>query len=471
MVTPKTNHSEVSPEVAAAVDRWGRSVFGAPRKLSRLIVRSESKDEVLHRVYTEIIRRDLVAERSPAPERHPTAPPVEPTLIDPFVHNPDSLRAITLCVTTCVGCRGVGREPCRGCSGSGRIRCPHCGGDGSYINPSTKRRNKCKVCKASGAVACGACTNGFVPCSTCLGSGHERVWLTFRETSATRVIIVPDSETAVAHPRLREKRALNPSELGAFSLRANVAAAGPLPLGELDPTAQSTIQAVWAGLDTRLERIARQQYLQLAVPRQDVTYRMCGATGKLVLSGTDLAGASTPEAKRPIRRRLIVWSLSTLVLLVLGTALGFSTFIGREGYFEPASNIAARIGALGFFASVLLLGGLLRAWGAPAGLRELQVIERAAAVVSVLALLTNLVLGAVTRPTLTEFDEALAAAQFDRAHVVLAALRLAQHDREQLMAAEDRLLFAVANATTGSERLKKLDEIAGHGRTDRKSVV
>lgn len=464
MVTASSPKSEVSPEVAAAVDRWGRSVFGAPRALSRLIVRSERKDEVLHRIYTEVVRRDLVAERSPAPERRPAAPPSDPATIDPFAHTPDSLRAASQCVTTCGGCRGAGRVACTRCGGSGRARCQQCGGTGSFINPKTNRSNKCKLCKSTGTVACGACADGVVPCGVCLGSGHERVWLSIRESLLARVAIVPESETSLAHPQLAERRVLEPSEVAAFSLHANVASAGPLPLDALDPTAKATVQGVWAGLDRRFERIVRQQYLQLAVPRQDVTYRMCGTTGELVLSGRNLVGASTPEAKRPIRRRLILWPILGFVLMFVMTGVGLSTFVGNRGYFAPAFDVAVPVGILGFFAQVLLLGGLLRVWGAPAGLRGLKVIERAAAAVWLLALITNLVLGAVTRPTLTEFDEALATARLDRAHVVLDALRVAKYDAGQVAAAEDRLLLADANATTGLERLKKLDEITKHGR-------
>lgn len=464
MVTGSPPPSEISPEVAAAVDRWARSVSGAPRALSRLIVRSERKDEVLHRIYTEVVRRDLVAERSPAPERRPAPPPADPATIDPFAHTPDSLRAASQCVTTCVGCRGAGRVACPRCGGSGRARCQQCGGTGSFINPKTNRSNKCKLCKTTGTVACGVCADGVVPCGVCLGSGHERVWLSFRESSLARVVVSPESETSLAHPQLAEKRSLDPSQVAAFSLHANVASVGPLPLDALDPTAKATVQRGWASLDQRFERILRQQYLQLAVPRQDVTYRMCGAAGLLVLSGRNLVGASTPEAKRPIRRRLILWPISVFVLMIVMTGVGLSTFLDNRGYYGPAFGAAELVGFLGFVASVFILGGLFRVWGAPAGLRGLRAVERAAAAVWLLALITNLVLGAVTRPTLAEFDEALAAARLERAHVVLDALRVAKFDANQVAAAEDRLLLADANATTGHERLKKLDEIANHGR-------
>lgn len=453
-----------SPEVVAAVDRWARSVFGAPRRLSSLVVRSERKDEVIHRICTEVVRRDLVPERSPAPEQRATPPPLDPSFIDPFIHTPESLRAATLCVATCVGCRGAGRAACPRCSGSGRARCGQCGGAGSYINPNTNRRNKCKVCKATGSVTCGACTDGVVPCSTCLGSGHERAWLSILETFDTRVVVTPESETTLAHPQLLAKRSLQPPEVAAFSSRTNVSSAGPLPLDALDPSAQAMIRNEWARLDTRLERVVRQQYLQLAVPRQDVTYRMCGATGKLVLSGLTLTGAPTREAKHPIRKRLVLWPLSVLLLMFLTLPVARSTFAGHSGYFQPALGAAALIDILSLLASVLLLGGLLRTWGAPTGLRGVRMTERVAASVWVLALLTNLVLGAVTRPTLAEFDEELAAARLDRARVVLTALREVKRDADELVAAEDRLLLAEANTNTGAARLGKLDEIAAHGR-------
>src|SRR5262249_38991563 len=58
--------ADAPAELASAVVRWARSTFGAPRRLSAHITGVEERDEVVVRVATEVVRRDLYEQRVPA---------------------------------------------------------------------------------------------------------------------------------------------------------------------------------------------------------------------------------------------------------------------------------------------------------------------------------------------------------------------------------------------------------------------
>ncbi|MDC0721503.1 hypothetical protein [Nannocystis bainbridge] len=436
-------------------------MFGAPRALASLISGVENKDEVLHRVLTEIIRRDLREERTTTSERGVTQPSVDPARLDPFAYPAQDLKARTTHVVRCMICRASGTASCSVCSGRASVSCSNCGGAGRFRNPSTNRLNKCKQCKGTGQASCGNCAGrGNVPCTTCNGSGHQRAWLTFVETRRVSVVVQPQSPVALAHRQLTEPRLLRENDVAAFTVAVDRKAPGPLPLADLELDGRSAVQGATAGVDPRLERVAQQHYIQLRVPRRDVSYAMCGTSGVLVLSGHQLVGASTPEAKRPIRRRLFVWPILALFVSVCSAMPSSTT--GRSEYFKDAAGATSLLWLGATVLAVLWIGGVLRIWGTGKGFKGLKRVEQVCLGLWAAALLAMAIVGVVARPSAEEIDQALAVGDTRRARVVLAALR--ETSDQTFVEAEDTILLAEANEAAGEERLKRLDQIAAHGR-------
>src|SRR5690349_6466020 len=104
MVTKPGDTVSVEPELASAIDRWGRGVVGAPRHLSTLITAVESRNDVLHRVYTYVVRRELHEERAAAIERYTSSPRVQLGRVDPYVGTLESLKADTIHIGVCSVC-------------------------------------------------------------------------------------------------------------------------------------------------------------------------------------------------------------------------------------------------------------------------------------------------------------------------------------------------------------------------------
>src|SRR6185312_5445472 len=118
-----------------------------------------------------------------------------------------------------------------------------------YKNGST-RLIKCKVCNTTGTVGCRSCGgSGNVGCRECAGSGHQSVWLTFDEYQRIEVAVVPESEVAVAHKALRERRILAPRELSTFTIQDVREAPGALSLDQLTPSARALAQRHLVGLN------------------------------------------------------------------------------------------------------------------------------------------------------------------------------------------------------------------------------
>ena len=84
MVTNDPNQASVTPEIATAVDQWARRVFGAPRRLSASITAVASRDEVIHRVLNDVVRRELREERTFPTERQTLQPRIPLSQVDPF---------------------------------------------------------------------------------------------------------------------------------------------------------------------------------------------------------------------------------------------------------------------------------------------------------------------------------------------------------------------------------------------------
>src|SRR6185312_16943136 len=86
-----TEPSEV--RVREALRAWGRSVLGGPRRLDEQVTGIYARDDVLVRVATEIVRRDLVERRVAAHARARSAAEiVPPSTLDPFAGSIEDLR-------------------------------------------------------------------------------------------------------------------------------------------------------------------------------------------------------------------------------------------------------------------------------------------------------------------------------------------------------------------------------------------
>jgi hypothetical protein len=462
MVGRPSSLVSVDPELASAVERWGRGVFGAPRRLSTLITAVEPRDEVLHRVFTDVVQRELREERTFATERYPSSPRVPLARVDPFAGSLETLRGDTLHLGACTGCSSSGAVWCPTCSGRRVVSCSSCFGAGKFRNPRTNRMNQCKVCKGSGMAGCGGCGgSGKVMCQGCRGSGHQWIWLTYTEARRPRTMVHPTSPVTVAHPQLGAGKALTSEDVNAFWLEGELHAAGPLNPQDLSVESLPIVQHELAKVDRRLERVVFQQYMRLSVVRRDVSYQMCGTTGTVSLSGRTLMGASTPQALRPIKRRLVLWPIGFATVLLAGLTVAGSA-MGKAAYFAPTNQVVSMLMFGATLLSVPWIGGLLRAWRPLLRLRGLRLLDLASGGIWALQLVAIAVLGVVTRPQAAAVEEALAAGDVDRARLVLDALIEREGESALVLEVEDAVLMDEAEAAEGNERLAKLDLVVSH---------
>jgi hypothetical protein len=458
---PKTPNRSVRD----AVGTWAKSVFGAPSDLADLVRAVQVRDEVLERLLTVVVRRDVTEERIPTTQRKMSLARIDPTAVDPFGIAPDALRAASEYVTSCAQCGGSGSCSCRQCGGDGRARCSNCSGSGQerrYYKKSS-RLVKCTVCRGAGRVACGTCDGrGVVTCHGCTGSGHQVAWLAYSDASRSTVVVVPDSPVLVAHKHLREVRTLAASELSGFGTLVSLETDGPVPIDGRHAVHSSVVRQQADSLDPRLERITSQQYLKLAIVRRDATYEMCGTSGVLVLSGCDLVGASTPEALRPIHRRLYVWV--AIAVGLVGTAWAMAaTLCGPTVYFSKAN---AWVQSLSWSAATLTLwfaGGALRELRPGLKFGRFRATERLAGLVAPTAACGAIILSIVARPRVAEVERALAAGDTDRAQLVVDALVATQGEVPDVRDASDAVMLSRGAKLAGDEKLKVLDLVASRG--------
>ncbi|WP_437580656.1 hypothetical protein [Sorangium sp. So ce887] len=451
-----------SVDVRTALRSWGRTELGAPRRLDELITSVTERDELITRVATTVIRRDLIPQGMPTHERRSrSANPVDPASLDPFRGPLEELRARTEHVGRCAPCSGSGIGPCPACGGSGRQRCGNCSGSGrvlKHYKKSSKHIN-CSVCRGGGAVGCGGClSKGTISCAGCSGSGQRLVWWTYQESVRVLVQISTDSPIVKAHPQLLEERFLGPSDLEAFVQLASAEGEGSITGGRLSPEDDAMVRRQTPALDPRLERIRAQQLIRFGVLRRDVHYEMCGAKGIVVLSGASLAGSSTPEAVSPIRRRLVLWGLASFVLLICGTWY-MSALLGPTSYFRSGNRVIVFSSLTGMAAAIVAIGGLLRALRPGFRFWSPGVVAQLATGVSVVAFLLGPVVGYLGRPSTEELQQSVAAGDFDRARLVAEALE-ATDPSELAAGAVDELHLAEAERLSGDARLDKLDAIA-----------
>jgi hypothetical protein len=457
--------------VREAATEWARKVFAAPRHFADLIQSVQVHDEVLHRAFTTIARRDLTEERVASNERRSQTTRVDPNTVDPFAVSIEALRAKSEHVTACAACGGSGSASCSGCGGDGRTRCHHCGGGGQERRyyKKTSRLVKCSVCRASGTVSCGTCDGGgTVTCRGCNGSGHQLAWLTYGEQVRGYASITPESPVAVAHRQLLEHRALPPADLRAFGTLVSQEERGPL---KHSPGMDKAFLRTQTGsLDPRLERVSYQQYLKLAVVRRDATFEMCGTKGVLVLSGGNLVGSRTEEAIRPIRRRLFLWTLFGCGLLVALSAL-FSSLRGSTPYFERSNGWLLIAGGAAALLGITFMGGLLRALRPGFRLGRVGPVERALGALTLASLCGGLLVFVLNRPTVGEAQRALQSGNVERARLVVDALRSTKGDPPDVLEAEDAVTLGEAQTLTGEDKLRVLDSVAARNGTRAKEAA
>jgi hypothetical protein len=447
-------------DVHKSVQQWARTVFGAPRRFVELIASIESRDEVIERVALEINRRDVEECRAASHEQAIRSPRVEKNAVDPFGSSLEGLRTQSEYVAACDVCDRKGECPCDECSGSGRSACGTCNGTGKTLSQARKNSRwvQCRVCRAKGDVRCSVCGGrGEVTCTGCSGSGNQLVWLTYRERTEWRVVIEPRELLSEVHPQLSEKRPLETNELAVFSVLEQ----RDVPWGsmQLEPDSPAVVQRAVASLHSRLERAQRVQHLKLAIVRRDVTYNMCGMSGRLVLSGRDLKVAPTAEALAPIRRRLCVWGWSTAVIAI---ALGctVAALHGASSYFAARNRLVVQAAFISVLASVPTVASLLRVIGPRLKLTRLTMLEKALAIVAVAASMAVPALGVLIRPTLAEARANLANGDPRSAKNVIDGLKEIEQLGAEGRALESESLLALANTLEGTSRLAVLDEAA-----------
>lgn len=453
---------QVPADVRAAFRTWGRSVFGAPRRLESLISAVDERDEVMTRVATRIVRRDLVQNRIPSNRRAKmNGAPVSPATIDPFNESLEDLRRRTEHGEPCIHCGGGGLAPCPGCTGSGRERCNGCGGSGQMLRHYKKSSKyvRCTVCRGSGTLGCGRCgATGSVACAGCGGGGEQLVWWSYGERVRMNVSFSSDSAILLAHPLLREERFLAPNDLGAFTLYATHDAAGPIALEHLAPGDQASCAKLTPALDARSERVQSQQLLRFGVTRRDVSYEMCGTTGKVVLSGVNLIGSTTSSAVTPIRRRLVAWGFAALALLFFALWTG-SMLGGPTPYFDAINRTTSLLLFVGVTAALIPIGGLLRALRPGFRFWPIGLPERIGGGVFVSALLVAFLFAYVSRPRVEDARSAVAARDVGRAMLIVEALQATRPSAELADIVEEARLIE-SERLPSDARLAALDAIA-----------
>ncbi len=330
------------------------------RHLDEQITGIEERDDVVVRVATEIVRRDLVERRIAAHARaQPSGRAIDPSSIDPFAGSMADLRAQTEHAARCGRCNGSGLEGCPACKATGRATCGSCSGQGRTYAKST-RGAKCTVCRETGKVDCARCDGtAKVACQGCGGSGREFVWWEYAETVRCVAVFLSESPILIAHRFLREHRFLSPRDLQHFSPFVSVQHAGPIPPGALEADDAAALAQIAPAVDPRLERVRSQQFLSFGVVQREVRYEMCGTTGAVALSGANLLGASTPAALRPIRRRLMILAAATVILIVL-TNSWYSVFRGPTAYFAASNGWLTAVVILGVAAAIAAASSALR---------------------------------------------------------------------------------------------------------------
>ncbi|MGN6108235.1 MAG: hypothetical protein ACTHU0_24220 [Kofleriaceae bacterium] len=297
-----------------------------------------------------------------------------------------------------------------------------------------------------------------------MGSGHQLAWLTLEESGYWAVTLLPtNSPIAIVHRVLRENRPLKRSELGEFAVVDETTGGGALnPVASSGPH-RTLVSAMRAAINERLERIEEAQHLRLAITRRDVSYAMCGTTGTVTLSGTTLVGARTPEAVRPIKRRLLVWPAMVVLVATLAVLLR-SQFVGSSRYFEGAQGWSAWLVLVAIACAIPSAGTMLRLWKSGLRFRRFPRATVAASAVVGLSLAGIVAVGILARPDQADVRSALATGNPVQAREVLEGLKeFSEPGGRGLLELEDQVMLAEAAKEQGRARLVLLDAVAARG--------
>ena len=451
----------LSVSVHDAFARWGRTLFAAPLRLDDHIERIEVRDEVIERVATEIVRREVREERLPTNRTKTTSAGIHASAVDPYEMSLADLRSASEHVTPCAHCRGSGVASCNYCSASGRMRCSNCSGSGKerkYYKKSSRLVN-CQVCRASGTVPCASCGGrGSVTCSLCSGTGNQLAWLTYGQEARWHVVIDPDTVVVHAHPQLREHRYLGPQDLDDFSVVGQAAEDGAISFDGYRDSERPIFRALASSLDRRLERVNRQQYLKLAVVRRDVTYSLAGTKAVVVLSGRDLVASRTKQSAAPVRRRNYLWiagaMLTSTVLMATSSAFG-----GHAAFYSETVAVRLGLASVGMFASIPAFAALARELGR----WRLRVIEKAALGLVGSSLVLLFIVGLAMQPRVAAVEGALARGDVARARTIVDGLEERLGQRREVLDAKDAVMIAESEKVALDARIKALDAVAARG--------
>jgi hypothetical protein len=452
--------------VREAANAWASSRFGAPWRFHELITGVVDRDEAIRRLVTRVTCRTLREQRAPANERRTTwraevSRIVPADQLDPFAHTTDSMRAATERVGPCTPCHGTGSALCGKCDGSSRVRCSRCWGTGKQKSENTGRPINCKLCKKTGTVDCTSCHQGKVPCGTCGSTGQELVWMTFAETTRWDIALDPDGPVAKAYPFLRKATPLEPRECAGLEIVTTLEAQGPLAatqLGALSAEDRAFVETR-GRVHPRFERVAFQQMMRLEVVRRDVTFEMCGTSGTLVLSGDPLLGATTDEAKKPLRNRLVAWTLIMMGLFLVSAAFR-SVLVGTSKYFDSVRPSVTLFWLGSVVAVAPAISGMLRSWRG--GLRRwsMRPSERWLGATGVALFFAMWVFALVAQPKSEDVGVALRAGNVELARLTLEALQETRSTLPNLAALEDDVLLAEAEQAQSTRRLSLLEQVA-----------
>jgi hypothetical protein len=447
-------------QIEHAVNAWARSTFSAPRRLGELVTNIEHRDEVIERVATHVVRRELSEMRTATSERRSTRARVDRASVDPFGHTHETLRADSEHVVPCGACAASGLMACHACRGTGNGHCPNCHGSGKERSAKTGRPINCKSCKATGVASCRHCAGrGSVFCAACAGSGHQLAWLTFQQTERWEVAVPTKSPVVLAHRGFLQARALSRAELTTVDVVDEQMRDGPLDLHKLAEADRPVVRAQLGRIDPRLERVVHQQFLKLAAIRRDVTFEMCGTRATLSLVGTALAGATTPEVLRPIRRRLIAWVVLCALVAFIGVTLRDSV-LGSSRYFANARGGADTLIGSALICAIPVFGTLLRSWRGGLRFHPMHWPIKAWSAGVLVSLVAILVVGLLAQPAATEVQRALAENDVAKARAVIEALEERGGDSRDVQDLRDRVLLAEAGQAQGDERLRLLEAVA-----------
>jgi hypothetical protein len=287
------------------------------------------------------------------------------------------------------------------------------------------------------------------------------VWLEFDERVQVVVRFLQESPILAAHRYLCEPRPLIPRDLEHFTPLVTIAHGGNIPRDELEPEDAEALAQISPRVDPRLERVTSQQFVKCGVVRRDVRYEMAGATGTVALSGAGLLGASTPDALKPIHRRLIALAGAGVVSMLLASWL-HSAFSRPTPYFATVNSWITRVALVGVVAAIVAASDTVRRlrpgfqwWPARRG-------ELIAAGVLIAAFGSVPILALAGRPSVAEARAAVASGDLARAAVVVEALNETRTSPD-VADVVGQLGLAEASALEGDARIAKLDEITGHG--------